>query len=290
MPDTAAPILLISPAGMLGRAWKALLEAQDLPHEAVGRPELDLTRPDTIDARVTGRYRTVINCAAWTDVDGAETQEAAATAVNGDGVAALARRCRETGATLVHYSTDYVFNGEGSAPYPVDHPRDPVNAYGRSKAAGEEAIEASGCTYLLLRTSWLYAPWGKNFVLTMARLTHEKDALKVVDDQRGRPTSCTHLAATSLALLKTGARGTFHATDGGECTWYEFTRAINDLLDHGCDVRPCTTEDFPRPAKRPAYSVLDLSKTEARVGVMADWRRNLAGVLDRIAGSTGSTG
>lgn len=269
------PILLIAPDGMLGRAWHALLHNRGLPHRSVGRPDLDLADPASIDRHLTDDLGTVINCAAWTDVDGAETHEAEATAINGEGVAHLARRCGEVGATLVTYSTDYVFNGEATEPYLIDEPRAPLNAYGRSKAAGEAALVASSCRWLNLRTSWLYAPWGNNFVLTIAKLAAEREELKVVADQRGRPTSCEHLAEASLAMLDAGATGHYHVTDGGECTWHEFALAIAARVNPACRVVPCTTADFPRPAKRPAYSVLDLSHTEGLIGQRPHWRENL---------------
>lgn len=180
---------------------------------------------------------------------------------------------------LVHVSTDYVFDGAASEPYETDRQRSPLGAYGRTKAVGEEIIEASGCEYIIARTSWLYAPWAKNFVRTMAWLTDEKDQIKVVADQRGRPTSAEHLAETLVKLADANARGFYHATDGGECTWFDFACAIRDGLGHKCNIEPCTTDEFPRPAPRPAYSVLDLSKTERLIGPMADWRDNLSAVL-----------
>src|SRR5690606_14409224 len=134
---------------------------------------------------------------------------------------------------------------------------------------------------LLIRTSWLYAPWGKNFVLTIARLAKEKPELRVVHDQRGRPTSAEHLARASLALLEAEAHGTFHVTDGGECSWFELAREVARTVAPSCAVHPCTSAEFPRPALRPAYSVLDLSETEARLGPMPDWRANLADALRR---------
>ena len=280
--DQPASILLIAPAGMLGRAWCELLDQRGLTYRTASRPTFDLADPAAIDAAVADDVRTVINCAAWTDVDGAETHEADATRINGEGVGHLARRCHAIGATLVHYSTDYVFDGQATTPYRTDQPRQPLNAYGRSKAAGEQAIETADGDHLIIRTSWLYAPWGSNFVRTMAKLTAEKPELRVVDDQRGRPTSCEHLAATSLALLERGIRGIHHVTDGGECTWYEFTCEIARQLDRTCAVNPCTSEEFIRPAPRPAYSVLDLSQTEAAVGPMPPWQHNLAEVLPRL--------
>ncbi len=243
---------------------------------------MDLADAASIAAIAAG-FTHVINCAAYTAVDLAEEEEDKATLINGHAVAALADHCRAIDAQLIHFGTDYVFNGTATTPYAVDTPREPVNAYGRSKAVGEEALEASaakGGRHLYLRTSWLYAPWGANFVLTMKKLTADKDALKVVDDQRGRPTSCLHLARTTLDLIAAGAQGFLHATDGGETTWCGLTQEINRQLGHTCDVTGCTTADFPRPAPRPAYSVLDLSKTEAILGhSLSDWRENLAEVL-----------
>lgn len=276
--------LLISPDGMLGRAWQELLERQGCAWRSVTYPQFDLTDPASIKAAATDDLDVVINCAAWTDVDGAEEREADADAVNGLGAGALAQRCCEIDALLVHYSTDYVFDGQANEPYRVDQATDPINAYGRTKLHGEQAISASGCEHLILRTSWLYAPWAKNFVMTMAKLTAEKEQLRVVDDQRGRPTSAQHLASVSLALIQSNARGILHVTDGGECSWYELTRHINEHLGHTCNVLPCTTDEFPRPAKRPAYSVLDLEPTEAIVGPMPAWQDNVSAVLDQLAG------
>lgn len=274
--------LLISPDGMLGRAWKTLLEARGIPFEGVSFPDFDLTDPDALQRIEPGKYARVINCAAWTDVDGAEVREAEATELNGHAVGRLAQRCAEAGSILVHYSTDYVFGGDATEPYPVDGPYDPVNAYGRGKMIGELAIRDSGARHLILRTSWLYAPWGQNFVLTMRRLGKERDVLTVVDDQRGRPTSAQHLAEASLRLLEVGASGTLHVTDGGECTWHAFAKAIVQTVNPACDVQPCSSDAFPRPAKRPAYSVMDLGPTEALLGPMPHWRDNLAAVLEQI--------
>ena len=274
--------LLISPDGMLGRAWQAVLEARGRAFQTITYPDLDLTSETKMDAVEWSAFDRVINCAAWTDVDGAETAEEAATAVNGAGVRALAQRCKTHDATLLHYSTDYVFAGDATAPYPVDAPIAPVNAYGRSKAAGEAAIREVGARHLILRTSWLYAPWGQNFVLTMAKLGRSRDALRVVNDQRGRPTSAQHLAEASLGLVEAQAEGTFHVTDGGECTWFDFATAIVAAVNPNCVVAPCGSDEYPRPAKRPAYSVLDLGKTEAVVGPMPSWQENLASVLATI--------
>jgi dTDP-4-dehydrorhamnose reductase len=275
-------LLLIGADGMLGQAWQAVLKHAGVSYQGLTRATLDLAEPTSIEAAVTPGVRTVINCAAWTDVDGAEDHEAQATAVNGQGVGCLARRCAEIGAVLLHYSTDYVFNGQATEPYATDQSRAPINAYGRSKAAGEQLIEQSGTPHLIVRTSWLYAPWGKNFVSTMRRLMQEQERLTVVNDQRGRPTSCQHLAEVSWQLLNQAARGIYHATDGGQCTWFDLACQIREALDADCTIEPCTSEAFPRPAKRPAYSVLDLSATERALGPMPHWSDNVEAALKQM--------
>jgi dTDP-4-dehydrorhamnose reductase len=280
-------VLLVGPDGMLGRAWKMLLEERDIGHEALEYPAFDLRNETTVRKAISSRHAWVVNCAGWTDVDAAEASEQDATRVNGTGIGWLADACRGAGATLVHYSTDYVFDGQATAPYPVDAPLHPVNAYGRSKALGERLIVESGVRHLLLRTSWLYAPWGKNFVRTIIALSRQRNELKVVDDQRGRPTSAQHLAQASLALMDRGAvasgvDGIFHVTDGGACTWFEFARVVVESTSPTCRVHPCTSAEFPRPAPRPAYSILDVSKAERLVGPMPPWRENLSRVLASV--------
>ena len=273
--------LLVSPDGMLGRAFEQELVRRGDPFTTRRLPDFDLTRPETLT--LPAATRRVILCAAYTDVDGAEADELRATAVNGRGVGHLAEACRAAGALLVHFGTDYVFAGDARAPYAVDAPIGPRTAYGRNKAAGERALLASGAEHLYLRTSWLYAPWGKNFVRTIAALGRSKPELKVVDDQRGRPTSAEELVRTTFALLQQDARGFFHATDGGECSWFGFAQAIVAGTGGSARVVPCTSAEFPRPAPRPAYSVLDLARTEALLGrPMRPWREALADVLARL--------
>jgi dTDP-4-dehydrorhamnose reductase len=279
---SAAPFLLISPDGMLGRAWEALLQERGLPFDGVSWPAIDFTKPETIDEFVRDGVQTVLNCSAFTDVDGAETREDEATVINGTGVARLADACRGVGALLVHFSTDYVFEGDASEPYRTDHALAPLNAYGRSKAVGERAIRESGCEHLIVRTSWLYAPWAKNFVRTMRELGRTNSQIRVVDDQLGRPTSAEYLAARTLALVEKGARGTFHVTDGGQCSWFEFATLVMKEAGLPCEVVPCSSAEFVRPAVRPAYSVLDLSETEALLGPSRSWRENVSDVLHRL--------
>jgi dTDP-4-dehydrorhamnose reductase len=278
----SAPILLVGDRGMLGRAFRELFEREKRAYQGFDLPGFDAADPAQVTALFEKPWRALINCAAFTNVDAAETNEVMAARGNATAPGVLAEACKRASIPLVHFSTDYVFAGNADHPYAVDAPVQPLGAYGRTKAAGEDAIRTSGAQHLIVRTSWLYAPWANNFVRTMAKLTRDKLSLKVVDDQRGRPTSAEHLAKTALALLDRGATGTFHVTDGGECTWYEFTRTIAEKLGRTCTIMPCTTAEFPRPAPRPAYSVLDLSKTEALLGPMPDWHSNLASVLARL--------
>jgi dTDP-4-dehydrorhamnose reductase len=277
-----SPILIVGDRGMLGRAFRELLGRLARAFHGVDLPDFDAAEPRQVTDLLGKPWSAVINCAAFTNVDGAESNEAAALRSNGTAPGLLAQGCAKAGIPFVHFSTDYVFSGQATSPYPVDAPLQPLGAYGRSKAAGEDAVRSSGARYIIARTSWLYAPWANNFVRTMAKLTRDKPSLKVVNDQRGRPTSAEHLAGAALALLDRKASGVFHVTDGGECTWYEFTLAIAQGLSRTCKIEPCTTAEFPRPAPRPAYSVLDLSKTEAMLGPMPDWRGNLASVLARL--------
>tara|TARA_R110000782_G_scaffold57258_18_gene119730 strand:+ start:19155 stop:20009 length:855 start_codon:yes stop_codon:yes gene_type:complete len=280
MPDGA---VVLGARGMVGRSWCGLLTAHGVPFRAAARPEFDLDSPESVAEMVRAGDRLVVNAAAWTDVDGAESDEAAATRANGAAPGLLARRCAAVGATLIHYSTDYVFSGQARTPYPVDAPIEPINAYGRSKAAGEAAVRRElPDAHLIIRTSWVYAPWGRNFVRTIAGLAMQRDQLRVVDDQRGRPTSAEGLASTSLSLYLHGANGTWHSTDSGECTWHGLATAIAGVVAPKCRVDPCTTAEFPRPAPRPAFSTLDVSNTERLVGSLMPWPIALAGVLRRL--------
>lgn len=282
-------VVLVGAAGMLGRAFAVALQRGGVQVLCPSLDELDLASSASIAAyaRTAQQADAIINCAAWTDVDGAETNEAMATRINGDALAdllALARACGGgDGCVLVNFGTDYVFSGQASEPYRVDEPLAPLNAYGRSKAAGERALLAGQHgAWLHVRTSWLYAPWGNNFVRTMRRLLHTKPSVQVVHDQRGRPTSAEGLVESTLGLLGRGARGIWHATDGGECTWCEFAQHIAACTHAPGQVRPCTSAEFPRPAKRPAYSVLDIIPTEALLGPRTHWKDALARVVPRL--------
>ncbi|GAA1793806.1 dTDP-4-dehydrorhamnose reductase [Luedemannella flava] len=278
--------LVTGAGGMLGQDLLAVLKDTPAAVTALTRADLDITDPAAVRAAVTG-HDVVVNAAAWTDVDGAESAEDAATAVNGTGVGHLADACADAGARLLHVSTDYVFPGDGTSPYPEDAPTAPVNAYGRSKLVGERAV-----TTLLpddgyvVRTAWLYGAGGRNFVSTMLRLAAERDTVAVVNDQRGQPTWSRALAKQlvalgSAALAGTAAAGVYHGTAAGETTWYGLAREAFALRGLDPDrVRPTTSAAFVRPAPRPAYSVLGHDRwAAAGLAPLPDWRESLAAFL-----------
>ncbi|WP_329010529.1 dTDP-4-dehydrorhamnose reductase [Micromonospora rifamycinica] len=281
-------ILVTGAGGMLGRDLLAVLATRDdLQVTAATRSDLDVTDAGAVRAAVTG-HQVVVNAAAWTDVDGAERDEAAATAVNGDAVAHLARACADTGARLVHVSTDYVFAGDADSPYAEDAPTDPINAYGRSKLAGERAVvRFLPETGYLVRTAWLYGAHGRNFVTTMIGLAATREHLDVVDDQQGQPTWSYALAGQLVALVDAALAGrapagVYHGTCTGRTTWYGLARAA--FTHAGLDpdrIRPTTSDRFPRPAARPAYSVLGHDRwAEAGLPPLPDWRDALSDAFD----------
>ena len=233
----------------------------------------------------------VVNAAAYTAVDKAETDAAATFRINADAVAAIARACAACGALLVHYSTDSVFDGSAKQPYREDHATAPLGVYGESKLAGEQAIRTSGARHAILRTAWVYASHGKNFLLTMLRLAGEREELRVVADQIGAPTPAAWIADATSALILKGVNtsGTWHLTTGGETSWHEFAEAIVDeahlrgLIGRKPRVVGITTADYPTPARRPAYSVLDTSRLERDFGILPpDWREGLRCTLDEM--------
>jgi len=275
-------VLIFGAGGMLGRALLAETAARAWVTNARGRADGDITDPAAVAAAIAEAAPDVVfNAAAWTDVDGAEADEAGAARVNEHGPRVLRDACRRAGATLVHVSTDYVFGGDAEVPYPVDAPLAPLNAYGRTKAGGERAIrEAEDWDdWIIARTAWLYDQDGRNFLTTISRLAAERDRLEVVDDQRGRPTAAAELARQLCELVSVGARGIFHCCNEGEATWCAFARAIIAQRALDCRVDPCGSDRFPRPAKRPAYSVLDLARTQAAIGRIPPWEESLADAL-----------
>jgi dTDP-4-dehydrorhamnose reductase len=271
-------------AELLGRLQAARVEVMALTHA-----DLDITDAVGVDAALAG-HDVVVNLAAWTDVDGAEDAEDAAYRVNAVGPATLARACVSSGAQLVQLSTDYVFDGTALQPYQEDAATNPINAYGRTKRAGEVAVLdlLPDATYVL-RTSWLYGAHGRNFVSTMARLSQEREHLDVVMDQRGQPTWAGDVASRIVELVASDApAGIYHATSSGETTWFGLARAVFEEL--GLDpqrIRPITSDGFIRPAARPAYSVLGHGRW-ALTGLppMRDWRAALAAAVPSMFGST----
>ena len=266
-------ILVVGANGMLGR------DMMDIIGDAargVDIDEIDITSLESTERIIrTLRPETVINCAAYTDVDGCETNLEKAMQVNGEGVAHLAMASREIGARLVHVSTDYVFDGGKGSPYVENDATCPLGVYGESKLAGEMNA-AINPDHLIVRTQWLYGLHGKNFVETMLRLATERDVLSVVDDQTGSPTWTVDLAHAILALLKTGHRGIYHAANSGFCTWNGFAQAIFEEAGLQIQVNGMTTDELNRPARRPLYSTLDCSKLARDAGFQPQpWRAAL---------------
>ena len=276
--------LVTGAGGMLGRDLVAVLSsAGQTEVTALRRADLDITDPTAVKAAVAG-YDVVVNAAAWTDVDAAEADEAAATAVNGTGTRHVAAACAAAGARLLHVSTDYVFPGDATAPYAEDAPTDPVNGYGRSKLAGEVAVrDVLPDTGYVVRTAWLYGEHGPNFVATMLRLAATRDTVDVVDDQRGQPTWSCALAQqlVRLGLAAHAGRaesGAYHGTASGETTWFGLARAVFE--EAGLDparVHPTTSAKFARPARRPAFSVLGHDRwAAAGLAPLPHWRTMLS--------------
>jgi dTDP-4-dehydrorhamnose reductase len=271
---------------MLGHDLLDVLAGEDVVGRS--RTDLDVTDAAAVRAAVADRD-VVVNAAAWTDVDAAEAAEAAATQVNGDGPRVLAEACRDAGARLVHVSTDYVFDGTATTPYAEDHLPAPRSAYGRSKLVGEKAVrELLPESSYVVRTAWLYGQHGGNFVRTMITLEKERETLDVVDDQRGQPTWSRDVARQIARLVRAnGPAGVYHATSSGDTTWCGLARAVFEEL--GADpvrVRATTTDRFPRPAPRPAYSVLG-HEAWSRAGLVPirDWREALTQSFPRLRSS-----
>jgi dTDP-4-dehydrorhamnose reductase len=283
--------LVTGAAGMLGRDLVPVLSEHGMV-TAADRAALDITDQATVAATVAG-HDIVVNTAAWTDVDGAETAEAAATEVNGHAVAGLARACAAAGARLIQLSTDYVFPGDATAPYPEDAPTDPVNAYGRSKLAGERAVlTLLPETGYVVRTAWLYGAHGRNFVATMLRLASERETVEVVDDQHGQPTWTRALAAQLAALGEAAVRGTappgvYHGTASGHTSWCGFARAVFEAAGlNPSRVQPTTSGAFPRPARRPTYGVLGHDRWRlAGVPLQPAWRTQLVAMIQQLTDS-----
>ena len=271
-------VLVTGAGGMLGR--DVGLAAENAGHEvaALARTDLDVTDPDRARERFEWeRPDTVVNCAAYTDVDGAEEHEDEAMAVNGIGAGQVAAMAAEVGATVIYVSSDYVFDGSKGSPYvEVDQPA-PLSAYGRTKLAGEEATAAANPRHFVVRSSWLFGVGGTNFVDTMLQLAVDHGEVLVVRDQVGSPTYTWHLASGLVRLIEGSAWGLHHMAAGGQCSWYDFAREIFDQAKVECRVLSGTSEMLGRPAPRPQFSALATQREHAIV--LPEWRAGLAGYL-----------
>ena len=283
-------ILVTGAMGQLGREISKLADSTEhtyiytdvRAHEGVA--ELDVTDAEAVNAAVQG-VDVIVNCAAYTDVNKAESDAEAAHKVNALAPAVLAEAAKAAGAMLIHVSTDYVFDGQANVPYTEDAARNPLGVYGRTKMEGEDAIIKSGCRHLIFRTSWLYSTTGKNFFLTMSELTASKPELKVVVDQVGTPTYAYDLAYLITYIIGENLldrNGVYNYSGEGVCSWYDFATEICSLMGHTCRIVPCRSEEYPTPAERPHYSVLDKSKVKRDYGIeIPYWRQSLAmAVLD----------
>lgn len=271
-------VLVTGAAGQLAHAIQRTWTGHELllPEESL----LDMSRQEAIESVLTRVQPDVlINCGALTQVDRCESEPELALLINGAAVGWLAEACETQGALLIQISTDYVFDGTGTRPYREEDPTNPVSVYGRTKLEGER--QAARCSrHLIVRTSWLYDAWGKNFLNTMLNAAAQGRALRVVDDQRGTPTTCRALARQLQVAAEEGWQGLVHATCQGETTWHGFAKAIFEARGLQVDLNHCTTTDYPTPAKRPAYSVLDGTRRRSLgTDLMPEWHQALAEVM-----------
>ena len=293
-------LLLLGGNGQVGRELRrslpALGELVVATRDGAGADAVaDFDAPGSLAALVARvAPDVVVNAAAYTAVDRAETDADVAFRVNAEAPAAIATACAASGALLLHYSTDYVFDGGAVRPYREDDPTSPLGVYGASKLAGEQAIRASGARHAILRTAWVYAAHGKNFLLTMLRLAGERDELRVVADQVGAPTPASWIADATAAMLRQGIEdgGTWHVVADGETSWHGFASAIMreavaaGLLARAPSVLPIGTADYPTPARRPAYSVLDTARLQRDFGLRPPgWETGLRATLRELAGA-----
>lgn len=293
-------ILVTGAKGQLGRELINCLSSRQTelgPVELFERPytftgididELDLTNADAVREYFSQHpFSCIINCAAFTNVNACESQEEAAYQANKVGPENLAKEAQKHGIRLIHISTDYVFDGDGKTPYKETDPPHPVSAYGRTKLAGEQAVEENCSQYAIVRTSWLYGYYGHNFVKTIQKAGREKGVLKVVSDQVGNPTNASDLAYHLLKLVTSPETGIFHGTGRGICSWYDFAKKIIEYSGIDAVVNPCTTEEYPTPAHRPAYSALDHTHMDKAVRYeFRPWQEALKYFVDHEAEHT----
>lgn len=283
-------ILVTGSHGQLGTHMTLLAPSSRHNYLFTDIDDLDITSRDAVLSYVRANHiNTIVNCAAYTNVDRAESDEANADRVNHLAVAHLAEAMKAVDGCLIHVSTDYVFGGgTHNTPCTESLPPNPTGAYGRTKLAGEQAIVDSGCRHIILRTAWLYSEYGRNFLLTMLSLTADKPQLKVVFDQVGTPTYAGDLARAIFTIVEQrlfeGRDGVYHYSNEGVCSWYDFARAIAHLAGHtACDIQPCHSDEFPSPVRRPAYSVLDKTLFKRTFGIPVPyWTDSLARCLKNI--------
>ena len=280
-------ILVTGANGQLGNEMRRISAGSRDHYIFTDVTELDITDASAVSDMVKGNdVEVIVNCAAYTNVDKAEDDEATADLLNNVAVRNLAESAAAADALLIHVSTDYVFSGNGCIPYTEDSPVEPLGAYGRTKLAGEKSLAASGCRYMIFRTAWLYSPFGKNFVKTMRKLTAEKDTLNVVFDQVGTPTYAGDLAALICKVISermTDRQGIYHFSDEGVCSWYDFAVEICSLSGNVCDIRPCHSDEFPSRVKRPHFSVLDKTLVKNTFGIgIPYWKDSLKKCIDEL--------
>lgn len=251
---------------------------------------LDITDQQAIaDIVRENHVNVIVNCAAYTNVDKAETDPETANLLNNIAAGNLADAMKAVNGTLIHISTDYVFQGDRNIPCREDWPTEPLGVYGKTKLAGEKRIEATGCASIIIRTAWLYSPFGKNFVKTMRDLTSSRESLKVVFDQVGTPTYAGDLAEAICRIIETGQldkTGIYHFSNEGVCSWFDFAKAICAMSGNTCDIRPCHSDEFPSPVARPHFSVLDKTKIKQTFGIRIPyWTDSLKRCIEEIENS-----
>lgn len=282
-------ILVTGANGQLGREMQRLGAVSPNQYIFTDVEELDITNGQAVEQFIEEqKIDIVVNCAAYTNVDRAEDDEATAEAINATAVCNLARAVKRVDGVLFHISTDYVFGGDGNTPRTEDMPLNPLGVYGRTKLHGEQAIAEQGCRAIIIRTAWLYSEFGNNFLKTMLRLTGERENLNVVFDQVGTPTYAGDLAMTIFSIIEgdmyAGNEGIYHFSNEGVCSWYDFAQEIATAVGHkGCKIAPCHSNEFPSKVMRPSYSVLDKSKIKRTFGVdIPHWRESMYYCLKRI--------
>ena len=287
-------ILVTGANGQLGNEMRIVSKGSSDRYIFTDVEELDITNRDAVMKFVKDNdIKVVINCAGYTNVEKAEDEENLAELINAQAVGYIAQACKNNDATLIHISTDYVFGGnEGNTPHKENEAVNPTGAYGRTKLHGEQAIEKSGCKYLIIRTSWLYSEFGNNFVKTMRKLTSERDRLNVVFDQVGTPTYALDLAETIMKIIEEiktpnsklqTPNSIYNYSNEGVTSWYDFAKEICELSGNVCDIQPCHSDEFPSKVKRPSYSVLDKTKIKNKLNITIPyWKESLKNFIESL--------